>query len=116
MKKLALLLLSCIMSYSVYADTLSGKWNFEVPMDINGFQSGTVEFKSVENKTVATIDFGQVSYDVDLNETQKDYYEIQVPIMENEVSVTLDNTDGKMKTIVNTTGMTFDVTLTKIAE
>lgn len=89
------------MVLTMQAEPLKGKWNFDAPEAPYGFQNGTVEFKDVDNRTVAMIDFGHLSYEFDVKETGKDCYASKVPIMGDELNVTLDNTNGDMKTIVS---------------
>lgn len=94
------------------AECLKGRWNFEAPEAPYGFQSGTVEFKDVDNKTVAMIDFGYISYEFDVKETTKDQYATKVPIMGDELLVTLDNRNGEMKTMVSIKNLKKDINVT----
>lgn len=116
MRKLTFIILSCLMTFTLHAESLTGKWNFEAPNAPYGFQNGTVEFKNVDNKTVAMIDFGHLSYEFDVNEDDKNHFSSQIPVMGDEVDVKLDNTNGKMKTVVNTMGLVIDVKLSKVSE
>ena len=114
MKRIAFIFFSCLLAVAVQANDLVGKWNFEAPDAPIGFQNGTVEFKKIDNKPCAEINFGLYSMIVDVKETSTDLYNTQVPILEGNIDVTLDNTEGEMKTIVNAMGMEIDVKLTAI--
>lgn len=97
--------MSCLMVLTMQAEPLKGKWNFEAPDAPFGFQNGTVEFMNMNEKTVAKIDFGHLSYEFDVKETEKNKYATQVPVMGDELNVTLDNTNGDMKTMVCMTNL-----------
>ena len=112
MKKVTFLIVSCLMALNMQAETLKGKWNFEAPEAPYGFQDGTVEFKSIDDKTVAMINFGHLSYEFDVKETGKDLYATKVPIMGDELQVTLDNTNGDMKTLVFVTSLNKEICVT----
>lgn len=110
MKKVTFLILSCLMALSMNAESLKGKWNFEAPGAPYGFHKGTVEFKNVNDKTTAVINFGNTSYEIkDVKETEKDFYTTQVPIMGDEMNVTLDNTKGEMKTSIRLASMDMEI-------
>ena len=116
MKKITLFIFNLLLTCSVWGDNLTGKWNFDAPSAPCGFQSGTVEFKNVENKTVASIDFGHISYEFEVNQIDNDHYLTQIPVMGDEVTVSLDNTNGQMKTVVNAMGVDINVELSKLSK
>lgn len=116
MKKIAFATLAFLMTCSIWADNLTGKYNFNAPSAPIGFQSGTIEFKNVENKTIASVDFGHMTYELDVKQVDENHYFSQMPVMGDEIKVSLDNTNGEMKTIVNAMGEDINVELTKKRE
>ena len=115
-RRISFIILNCLLAFTLHAEVLSGKWNFEAPTAPYGFQNGSIEFKNVDNKTIAVVDFGNASYELDVKQTKENQYTSIIPIMGDEVNVTVDNSDGKMKTIVNALGMDIDVKLSKTNE
>ena len=117
MKKVTFLLMGCLMALSMNAESLKGKWNFEAPGAPYGFHKGTVEFKNVDNKTIAVVDFGNSSYEIkDVKEDTKDVYTTTIPIMGDQMDVVLDNTKGEMKTKIDfaNLNMVINVNLSKL--
>lgn len=116
MKKISLLILSGFIALSAYAGPLTGKWCFDAPRAPYDYNSGTVEFKDVNGVTTAIIDFGYSKCKIkELKETEKNIYKGNILIDGEEINLTLDNTNGKMKTSVHVPNidMEIDVKLKK---
>ena len=102
------------MVFSLHAKDLTGKWSFSAPNAPYGFQDGTVEFKKIDGKPCAEVDFGTSTIKVDITETEDNHYSTSVPVMGSEINIVLDNSEGKMKTTVDAMGMVIDVKLSAL--
>ena len=114
MKKIAFVFLSCLMTFTAYSKDLTGKWTFNAPNAPYGYQEGTVEFKKIDGKPCAEVNFETETVKVDIQETEENLYNTSIPVMGSEITVKLDNSKGDMKTTVDAMGTVIDVKLSEL--
>jgi len=120
----SLLIVCClIISMNVAGQSSSGsaappkgKWSYSAPNAPDGYDLGTIEFKQVEGKLIATVKNSNGTFDIKEIKKVNQQYTASFYVDGNQVIMSLDPKPDKITGVCSVDGSDMPITLTPLKE